>query len=136
MIQDISSRVITDTNKSHIKSLLEDYLKEWDLEVQSLDDVDRHECNNYMFDTVINKTMLFQSNAKDKIIKRYEHDTKAMSEALMELEDKESYKDLELIRDYALKLQSEYNKIVVLKNRRTRECIALRNAMSKRTVEK
>lgn len=114
-------------------NIFNEFFNKWSLSVESLDDKDRHSQNYEMFDYLINNIQFFKSKIEDKydneIISLSNYD-KEKERKLIDILDKrksdKNIKKLENMEKYTLHIKQEYEKLVTLKNRRTKENINLR----------
>lgn len=119
-----------------LERIYKEFFNDWDLQVSNLDNQDVNDQNNEMFNRIINSSLYITSSMKDKIINAFKDDTKKMYNELSKLEKKEEYKMLLNINKFALKLQSDYNRMNVLKCRRTKENLYLKGLIAKQKIKK
>ena len=117
-----------------LERIYKEFFNDWDLQVSNLDNQDVNDQNNEMFNRIINSSLYITSSMKDKIINAFKDDTKKMYNELSKLEKKEEYKMLLNINKFALKLQSDYNRMNVLKCRRTKENLYLKGLIAKEKI--
>jgi len=115
------------------QNIFKQFLNQWDLSIESLDDKEQHQENEEMFDFLIHHTGVFKQLIEDKydqkIINLNQYSKENEKLLLETLEKQKNDKNLiifEKMQKYLFKLKQDYQKIVTLKNRRTKENINLK----------